>query len=107
MTMKLKSKEEQIQIAKKSSCTNELWDLHDSIYMNVRRAVARNNNITTQIANKLAVDPVLNVSYMALKNAKTTEKRDFTKIDLTVCITCEKDEGSLDCTACEYKRKYR
>ncbi|WP_072679378.1 hypothetical protein [Arcobacter sp. LA11] len=107
MNMKEKSKEEQLDYAKNSVCEKELWDLHKSSYMNVRRAVARNTNITQRIANNLSVDPVLNVSYMALKNSKSTILRDFSHLSLSPCILCEKDERYLDCNSCPEKRKFR
>lgn len=106
MNMKEKSKEEQLELAKNSRCEKELWNLHRSLYMNVRRAVARNFSITSKIANNLAVDPVLNVSYMALKNSKSTLTRDFSYLSLSACILCEKDERQLDCTTCTEKRKF-
>jgi len=107
MNMKEKSKEEQLDIAKNTTCEKELWDLHSSMYMNVRRAVARNNNITQKIANNLSIDPVLNVSYMALKNNKSTISRDFSYLNLSACILCEKDERYIDCNSCPEKRKFR
>ena len=107
MNMKEKTKEEQLDYAKNSECKKELWDLHSSMYMNVRRAVARNSNITQKIANNLSVDPVLNVSYMALKNSKCSVSRDFSHMSLSACILCEKDERYLDCNACPEKRKFR
>ena len=100
-----KSQKEQLNIAKNTSCEKILYSLHDSQYMNVRRVVARNSNITTIIANRLAVDPVLNVSYMAIQNKKCTSKRDFSHLTLPDCVMCEKDEQSLDCVVCENKNK--
>lgn len=105
MNLKLKSKEEQLEIAKSTSCPIELKSLHLSQYMNVRRAVARNTNICTQVANTLAYDPVLNVSYMALKNPKSTVKRSFDKKNITFCVICENDERTLNCLECENKKK--
>ena len=102
--MKLKSIKEQLSIAKETNCENILYGLHDSQYMNVRRAVARNSNITTTIANILSVDPVLNVSYMASLNPKCTNTRDFSYMNISDCIICEKDERYLDCTSCINKQ---
>ncbi len=107
MDISNKSKEEQLDIAKNSRCEKELWSLHKSTYMNVRRAVARNSNITNKIANILAEDPVLNVSYMALKNIKSTISRDFSYLKLTPCVTCEKDERYIECEQCDIKRVFR
>lgn len=105
MNLKLKSKEEQLEIAKTTSCSKELKNLHLSQYMNVRRAVARNRNICNYVANNLAYDPVLNVSYMAIKNPKSTVKRNFDEKIITFCVMCEKDERHLDCVECENRHK--
>ena len=103
--MKTKSKEEQLDLAVKSNCEKILYSLHDSQYMNVRRAVARNINISNMTANILSKDPVLNVSYMAIKNPKCTNTRDLSNIHIPECVMCEHDERSLDCRACENKKK--
>lgn len=107
MNMKEKSKEEQLELAKNSNCEKELGHLHISQYMNVRRVVARNPNITSEIADKLSLDPVLNVSYMALKNTKSTLIRDFSHLTLSPCVLCEIDERYIDCEHCDEKIKYR
>lgn len=107
MDIKLKSKEELLEIAKNSICEIELGHLQHSIYMNVRRAVARNTSITTEIANNLSQDPVLNVSYMAVKNYKSTHKRNFSYTHISTCIKCEIDERDLECTICEIKQEFR
>ncbi len=105
MNMKLKSKKEQLNIAKETNCEKELSHLSDSPYMNVRRAVARNNSISTYIANVLSTDPVLNVSYVASNHPKCTNKRDFSDTHIVDCVLCEKDERFLDCVECENKKK--
>lgn len=102
--MNLKTIKEQLEIAIKSTCPNELEQLHSSQYMNVRRAVARNPNVSVEIVNTLATDPVLNVSYMALKNPKATINRDLSDKIITYCVMCEKDERYLECTNCEHKK---
>ena len=103
MNLKTKTKLEQLNIAKSTSCPIELKSLHRSQYMNVRRAVARNMNISTEVANNLATDPVLNVSYMALQNPKSTVLRNLCEKSITFCVMCEKDERHLDCVECENK----
>lgn len=105
MNLKIKTKIEQLEMAKNSTCQIELKSLHLSQYMNVRRAVARNKNICTEVANTLAVDPVLNVSYMALQNPKSTITRDLCEDSITLCVMCEKDERYLDCVDCNNKKK--
>ena len=92
--------EEQLELASRTSSEDQLWELHTSPYMNVRRAVARNNNINSEIADILITDPVLNVSYMAKISSKATTTREF-NFKLTQCVLCEKDELTLDCLKCE------
>ena len=99
----METKEEQLDIAKNTSCEKTLHSLHDSKYMNVRRAVARNPNISDTTVNILLRDPVLNVSYMASKNSKCSENRDFSKTFISECVLCEDDERYLDCVSCERK----
>lgn len=105
MNMMSKSIDEQLNIAKESTSLEELQELHTSQYMNVRRAVARNSNISAEIANNLVLDPVLNVSYMAYKNPKSTHERKFNETKFTDCVLCEKDERKVECEICENKKK--
>jgi len=94
--------EEQLAKATSSSNIEELSMLCESSYMNVRRAVARNRNIDSVIANTLVRDPVLNVSYMAAQNPNCTITKDY----ICECVKCEKDERELECTDCVNKRVY-
>lgn len=103
MTMAHNSDKELIHIAKTSKESDVLFDLHKSSNMNVRRAVARNKNITEKIANKLANDPVLNVSYMASLNPNCTNKREFNST-LDGCVICEEDERDIYCVDCPNRR---
>jgi len=105
MNLKSKSKAEQLDIAKSTTCPKELKMLFESPYMNVRRAVARNIHICTEVANELVHDPVLNVSYMAFQNPNSTLSRNFCEKIITSCVVCEKDEREVDCTVCENKNK--
>lgn len=100
MSILQKPLEEQLELASTTSNANYLWELHNSPYMNVRRAVARNSSINSRIADKLIYDPVLNVSYMAKMSKKATKTREF-KMKLTQCVLCEKSELGLNCGDCE------
>ncbi len=91
---------EKLNKAFNSTCINELKMLATSECMVIRRAVAKNVNIDTALANKLSFDPVLNVSYMALNNPKSTVKREIPLSNITKCVICEKDERYMDCTLC-------
>jgi hypothetical protein len=101
------SLQQQLDTAIESKDISELEILHESSYMNVRRAVARNRNINSEIANTLARDPVVNVAYMALKNPNCTITREFSHEEMCECVRCEKDERMLECTECENKRVFR
>lgn len=102
MNLLKKPIENQLQLATNCSELDTLWQLHTSPYMNVRRAVARNNNIDSKIANKLVNDPVLNVSYMAKQNSKCSINKEFSQ-NLNNCVLCDKSEIDLNCLDCEYK----
>ncbi len=87
--------------AKKSQCSDELFELAYNPFSNVRRTVAKNHNSCLNTINKLANDPVTNVVYIALQNPKCTIKRE--NLDLTSkCITCAKDESTFyyECGKC-------
>lgn len=103
MSLLIRPLEEQLLLAKTTTDKSLLWELHKSPYMNVRRAVARNSNIDSDIADNLIADPVLNVSYMAKLSSKATRDREFKTI-LTDCVLCDKCEIGLDCLECEEKK---
>jgi len=69
--------------------------------MLVRRAILRNQNITTEIANLLAFDVTENVSYMAMKHSKCTVQRTFDS-PVSKCVKCKVDERHLSCERCPY-----
>lgn len=72
----------------------------------VRRALAKNQTIHSEIANKLLFDITVNVSYAASKNRNCTKERNFRDDDkVHPCVICEKDELNIDCTSC-LKDKY-
>lgn len=101
MTMHKNSKKQQLERAILSNSLDELRNLHTSQYMNVRRAVAKNKHIDSEIANILALDPVLNVSYMASLNPNCNIQRNFFENgNLHVCVVCEEDERDLPCKDC-------
>jgi len=70
--------------------------------MLVRRALLRNQNITSNIVNKLARDVTENVSFMAVKHNKCTIVRKFTE-PVSKCVKCKLDERDLSCEKCPYK----
>lgn len=88
------SKEEHSLIlkAQKESDIKQLKRLSKNQYSNVRRCVAKNLNTNTDILNLLALDPVKNVSYAALKNIKCTIKRDLSYFS-EKCVLCPINES--------------
>ena len=67
-----------IKIAKQSSDKNILSELSNHHSPTVRRVVAKNKFTPKNILKKLAYDPVMNVSYMAVNNLNNSEvKRRF------------------------------
>jgi len=69
--------------------------------MLIRRALLRNKNITGEMVNLLAFDAVENVSYIANKHSKCTEKRDFYP-SVSKCVKCSIDERKISCDTCPY-----
>lgn len=73
---------------------DELDDLSNSNYMNVRRAVVRNRFISSFLIQKLASDPVKNVSIHAIahpsyKGTRVIEKGKYA--DISECLHCKHD----------------
>lgn len=93
-----KTIDELIDLAINTSCINEMLLLQRNPSMNVRRALLRNKNITSEIVEKLELDPVENVSYLASQHHKAIKKREFETP--RPCVTCQKDEKGLYCVGC-------
>ena len=106
MTLITKPIIEQVELAVTSTSEKILTELVTSPYMNVRRAIARNRNTPRSVMEILANDPVLNISYMAIKSGKAISHRDFGS-ELNCCVTCEIDERRLDCANCPNKNKHK
>lgn len=107
MNDRKKSLNEKLDRAINSSNLQELKTLVAENTMIIRRALAKNINISADIANALAFDPVLNVSYAAVNNPRCTVKRVFEECNLVSCVVCDKDERQLDCVNCESKKTFR
>ena len=69
--------------------------------MLVRRAILRNQNLTTDMVNLLAFDVTENVSYMATTHRKCTVSRTF-KEPVSICVQCKIDERKISCESCPY-----
>lgn len=70
--------------------------------MFVRRALARNINTPSEVIDRLAIDPVQNVSYMAVKHRNCSIKREFESDKLHACVVCSTDERHMNCHACSF-----
>lgn len=91
---------ELIKLAKTSNCQDTLTNLADNIFITVRRCVAKNENITTPIVNKLAIDSASNVSYWATRHNNYSAKRVVQSND--PCVVCSIDELQYHntCSSC-------
>ena len=92
----------QMKQARQSADNTVLSALILSPLMRVRRALARNPHLDKDKVNLLALDPVLNVSYLATQHPNCTVKREFEQ-NLSPCITCDIPEHTLHCHECERK----
>lgn len=104
MNTHIPSIEELLSLAKTTNCLDVLNKLTLHVNSTIRRAVARNQNSSSLILEKLAHDPVENVSYMAVNNPNCNVSRNF-KIS-NPCVICEKDERSMKCTECDTLKDY-
>lgn len=102
MGLHLKSLDELLKIALKTTSLDEMLFLSTHPTMNIRRSLARNNNINQEIIDILMVDPVQNVSYMAFinPNNKNRDERSFSE-ELRPCVICQKSEIDLVCKDCD------
>lgn len=92
---------EMIEKALFTSDLVEIEKLCRSPYMLVRRALAKNNNTPGNLIDRLAKDPVLNVSYIAAQNPKNSVSREFDISILPPCVTCKIVENSQCSTGCQ------
>ncbi len=75
--------------------------LSDCNTLEIRRNLAKNTNLNSDIANILACDTTVNVSYVATKNRNCTVKREFNTYDINHrCIICETDTHYTKCSSC-------
>ena len=105
MSSNTKSLQEQIEVALKTTNEKIMKKLVHSPYMNVRRALARNSQLPHALMDILAKDPVLNVSYMAIKSRRSSFKKEF--LNVHPCVSCDVMESSLQCQQCTKKDEHR
>lgn len=95
-----KSLEERLSLAIHSSDTKILTQLMNSPSTKIRRAVARNRNTPRGVLDILAFDPVLNVSYKAVKNPNCGVDRCLNDVDHP-CVCCTLAEDVKSCINCK------
>lgn len=90
-----------ILVAQRSTSIEELKQLSNNPFSNVRRCVAKNRNTPKDIVDRLAFDPVTNVVYIALQNPICSVKRELSTI-ISRCVMCPKDESTYyyECKNC-------
>lgn len=90
--------------ASSSSDQKRLEELSNCVYMNVRKAVARNRNTSSTIINKMAeIEISANVLYWLLQKPSCRTNRTISKDDLANrCTTCDVSELNLNnsCVTC-------
>lgn len=98
---------ELIKEAKTSRDLEVLDELSKSVYMNVRAEVAKNRNIGREIANRLSLDPVANVSKIALEHNQSTISRTINNDSNSNCLDCKESEEHklIYCRNCFNKEK--
>lgn len=92
---------ELIELASRTTCFDEMKFLVKNPSMNVRRALAKNVNASLEVLEKLQIDPVQNVSYMASLNPNINTSRNFEEV-FRACVYCEENEAELNCVGCEH-----
>mgnify|MGYP003571688894 CR=1 FL=1 len=105
MNLAGKTVEELVEVALTTNCMKQIETLVEYPAMLVRRALAKNINVTAEILNRLVHDPVLNVSYIAATNPRSTIQREFGH--LPVCVTCGVDERKMNCEQCSAKDDHK
>ncbi len=99
MNLNNKTLNELLDIAYRTTSLSEMSILLKNSSMNVRRALARNINITEDILDSLLYDPVQNVAYMANQHPKNSERKDFGNV--RPCVNCTVMESNLNCVGCD------
>ncbi len=95
---------ELISDAYSSRDPKQLELLSKSVYMNVRKAVARNLHTSSTVINQMAQREITaSVVYWLLKNPACQSNRKLSQEDLnTKCVTCDLPEIKLhkSCASC-------
>jgi len=97
---------EQIKLAKSTSDEFYLKNLSNSIYVSVRRTVAKNPNTCGETIEKLSTDCSLNVSFIANMSNKNPNKRQI--VMSHPCLSCSVDEIDYHkiCGSCREIKQY-
>lgn len=104
MNLNQTREQEQILLAQSSNDVYTLKELSNSVYITVRRSVAKNLSTPMETIDKLCYDPSLNVTYIANKFSKNDKnKREiFSNNPCVICDVNEKDYINI-CKKCDKK----
>lgn len=101
MDLTSKSINELLEIALKTTSLDEMLFLKSYPSVNIRRALAKNDNIQQNIIDSLLYDPVLNVSYIASKHPNNSNFEKKFNENQRPCVLCKKSEIGLICVDCD------
>lgn len=98
--------QEQIILAQTSKEEETLKKLAKSIYVSVRRTVAKNLSLPNKTLEELCFDPSLNVTYIANKLCKNNKiKRDINSDNACVICTIDEKDYINSCQSCDKEKK--
>lgn len=102
----MNTQKELITKALKTTDLYEMKKLKNHPSLNVRRALACNNNLDESVLNSLLFDPSQNVCYMASLHPKAKQKREFYESPLRPCVLCKESEIDMACINCPNHHDY-
>lgn len=93
--------QEQIILAQMTKDETILKELAESMYISVRRSVAKNSLVPKRVLERLCFDPSLNVTYIANKFCDDNKiKRNITSKNPCVICTIDEKEYINVCNSC-------
>ncbi|WP_072680446.1 hypothetical protein [Arcobacter sp. LA11] len=91
-----------LDLAKNTRDVNIQKRFLKSYSLGIRKALAKNPFLNSDIANNLLFDTSSNVSFQASKNNNCTKQRDFiSEILDNKCVVCDLDLIPLNCDNCK------
>lgn len=94
-----------ISLAKTTNDYKLLFNLSNSIFISVRRSIAKNTHTPSNILDSLCFDPSENVSFIAKMRRNILDKSVTYSHP---CVTCTVDESkfSTTCATCSLLKEY-